>query len=395
MRHVTKLYRVFLVVLLMAVALVQPRLASADSNLGGQLVSAKAARTVAQMAPDAPNAVYVLTNQITGNGVAVFSRDADGALSEPEIVPTGGQGISTGLGSQGAIILSEDGQWLFAVNAGSDEISVFAVRAEGLELTDKVASGGVRPTSIANHEDLVYVLNAGSTGNITGFRLGEDGQLTPMEGSTRHLSNLGLGDSPAPAQISFDPKGEVLVVTERMSNMISTYQVGEDGMAYGPIVQPSVGMTPFGFAFTQRGTLVVSEAFGGDENASAVSSYMVAGQDFSAVSESALTEQTAACWVAVTKNGRYAYVANAGSSSVSSYRIAQNGALTLIDSQAGMTGEDTAPVDLAISHDSHYLYVLSARSQNVIAYAVQSDGSLMPLGDFGGLPTGTAGIAVY
>jgi 6-phosphogluconolactonase (cycloisomerase 2 family) len=215
----------------------------------------------------------------------------------------------------------------------------------------------------------------------------------PIAGSTRHLSNLGLGEAPAPAQISFDPKGEVLVVTERTSNMISTYQVGQEGLAYGPMVQESAGMTPFGFAFTQRGTLVVSEAFGGDENASAVSSYMVSKEQFMPVSPSALTEQTAACWVAVTKNGKFAYAANAGSSSVSAYSVGRDGSLTLLDSRAGQTGDGTAPVDMSMSHDSQYLYVLSARSQNVIGFEVQVDGSLILLGTFGGLPTGTAGIA--
>jgi 6-phosphogluconolactonase (cycloisomerase 2 family) len=333
---------------------------------------------------------------VTGNGIAIFHRGEDGALSEPEVVPTGGLGIGTGIGSQGSIMLSDDGQWLFAVNAGSNEVSVFAVGADGgLELTDKVASGGVRPNSIANFGHLVYVLNAGASGNISGFWLNEAGQLTPIEGSTRHVSNLGLGNALLPAQISFDPTGKMLVVTERESNMIVTYEVAKNGLVFGPNVHESAGMTPYGFAFTPNGTLVVSEAFGGEDNASAVSSYTLTGEEFMVVSPSVGTEQTAACWLAVSKNGDFAYSANAGSSSISSYAVDEDGSLMLLDSAAGPTGEETGPVDLQVSDDGQYLYVLSARTQNVIGFAIQADGSLEPLGAFGGLPMGSYGIAVH
>lgn len=389
-----KLSRAFLAALTIALLALAPKAALAEASSGRMIERFVEAGSNELIVSEAVGAVYVLTNQLTGNGVAVFNRYADGSLSEPTIVATGGQGISTGLGSQGAIVLSDDGQWLLAVNAGSDELSLFAVSAEGLELSDKVASGGVRPTSVTIHEDLVYVLNAGASGNITGFWL-DDGELTPIAGSTRHVSNLGLGNAPTPAQISFDPKGELLVVTERESNMIATYQVAGDGLAYGPTAQISAGTTPYGFAFTPKGTLVVSEAFGGEDNASAVSSYTVSPEDFTVVSPSVGTEQTAACWIAVSKNGSYAYSANAGSSSISSYRVGHDGSLTLLDGAAGFTGDDTGPVDLNISEDGQFLYVLSARTQNIIGFAVQTDGSLELVGTFEGLPRGTGGIAVY
>jgi 6-phosphogluconolactonase (cycloisomerase 2 family) len=336
-----------------------------------------------------------LTNQPTGNAVAVFNRSADGLLNLAMTVPTDGLGTGSGLGSQGAIVLSENGRWLLAVNAGSNEVSVFQAHPSGLMLTDKVPSGGVRPTSVTIHKDLVYVLNAGDPGNITGFRLSNDGRLISIAGSTRNLSNEGVGAAPAPAQVSFDPKGNVLVVTERATQIIDTYTVDKDGMATGPVAQPSSGMTPFGFAFTQQGTLVVSEAFGGATDASAVSSYAVSPSSFQVVSPSVATGETAACWVAVSKNGKFAYAANAGSSSVSAYAVGQDGSLMLLNGEAGLTGDATGPIDMSITHNGQYLYVLSARSQNVIGFEVQADGSLVWLGDFNGLPMGTAGIAAH
>jgi 6-phosphogluconolactonase (cycloisomerase 2 family) len=388
--------RLLLTALLLALAILQPQLAQAHSN-SGEMTAAlvQTEGNMQMMEEEVEGKVYVLTNQLSGNGVAVFDRLADGTLSEPTVVATGGQGIGTGIASQGSVILSEDGEWLLAVNAGSDEVSVFAVGEDGLELTSKVDSGGVRPNSIAIYDDLVYVLNAGASGNITGFRLSDDGELMHIAGSTRHVSNLGLAAAPLPAQISFDPKGQMLVVTERESNMIVTYQVGKDGLAYGPTAQMSAGMTPYGFAFTPKGTLVVSEAFGGEDNASAVSSYSIITDTFVAVSASVPTEQTAACWLIVSKNGKFAYSANAASSSISSYTIGTDGSLTLLESIAGPTGDETGPLDMSMSEDGKYLYALSARSQNIIAFEVQADGSLESLGAFGGLPAGSYGLAAH
>jgi 6-phosphogluconolactonase (cycloisomerase 2 family) len=345
-------------------------------------------------ANDDPGAVYVLTNQPTGNGVAIFQRAADGTLTLGDTVATGGLGTGAGLGSQGALALSENGRWLLAVNPGSDELSALRVQPDGLVLTDKVASGGIHPTSVTIHKRMVYVLNAGGSGNITGFRLDETGHLIPLADSTRFLSNNGVGDAPAPAQVSFNPAGTVLVVTERATHMIDTYSVDEQGLATGPAVHASSGSTPFGFGFAGKQTLVVSEAFPGVVNGSAVSSYRVTKDGFSLVSGSVPTGQTAACWVAVTKNGKFAYSANAGSSSVSAYRV-RDGGLTLLDGDAGLTGAGTAPIDMSISHNSRYLYVLSSRTQSVVTFAIQADGSLAALGSVDGLPSGSAGVAAW
>src|SRR4029079_14381215 len=119
------------------------------------------------------------------------------------------------------------------------------------------------------YHDLLYVLNAGGSGNITGFNIGRHGTLTPISGSTRPLS----GGATGPAQVQFSPDGDLLVVTEKTTNLIDTYTVDRHGIANGPTTHPSSGATPFGFAFSKRGTLIVSEAIGGTPGLSAVSSY--------------------------------------------------------------------------------------------------------------------------
>src|SRR5829696_2951202 len=263
-------------------------------------------------------AVYVLTNQ-PGNAVAAFDRAPDGTLTPAGMFSTGGSGNPVAqpgdpptdpLASQGALILSDNNKFLFAVNAGSNEISVLSVGKESLTLVDKVSSGGVRPISLTVHDDLLYVLNEGGTPNITGFTISNKGSLTTLPGSTRPLTGGSMAD---PAEISFSRDGALLVVTEKAANLIDVYVVGTDGVAGPPISNPSSGQTPFGFAFDQRNNLIVSEAFGGAPNASAVSSYTAAlSGTLSVVSGSVPDLQTASCWIVITNSGRYVYTTNTG-----------------------------------------------------------------------------------
>src|SRR5437764_9668678 len=219
-------------------------------------------------------AVYTLTNQVAGNAVAVFNRAADGTLSAAGTIATGGTGTGGSLGSQGAVALSDDGRRLFAVNAGSNDVSVFDVGPTGLSLASQTASGGTLPISLTAHGSLLYVLNAGGAGNISGFSVGAIGGLTPIAGSTQPLSGTNVG----PAQVSFSPDGRRLVVTEKNTNLLDVYAVDANGAASGRASVASAGGTPFGFAFGHRNDVFVSEATG------SASSYVLDAGNLSLVS---------------------------------------------------------------------------------------------------------------
>lgn len=337
--------------------------------------------------------VFTMSNAPAGNSVLVFDRAADGSLTSAGSYPTGGLGTGGGLGNQGGVTLDESGKTLLVVNAGSNELSAFRVRGDGsLELTDKVPSGGVLPISVTISGRLVYVLNAGGSGNITGFELSSHGSLTPLAGSTRALST-GASD---PAQVAFAPGGKALVVTEKATSVLSTYLLNANGTASGPVVTPSSGTTPFGFSFTNRGTLIVSEAFGGAVDGSAVSSYAAAGAgNWSVVSGSAPTTETAACWIVVTASGRFAYTTNAGSGTITGYAIHQD-ALEILNAGGvtGTIGAGTGPTEMSIPRDGRVLYALAGASHNIAAFAIGADGSLSPLSNWiSGLPAGTNGLA--
>ncbi len=225
---------------------------------------------------DAPRwrrgAVFTMTDDASANAVLAFERGPDGALTPAGSTLTGGSGSGGGesvLGSQGALALSTDGRFLLAVNAGSDEVSSFRVDGARLALVSRVSSGGALPVSVTEHDGLVYVLDAGGAGSISGLLLDRRGRLEPLRGSSRPLSGAGTGG----AQVSFDRSGRLLAVTEKSGNTISLYAVRWAGRTSGPEVIPSAGAVPFGFDFTARGVLVVSEAGGGPSGTSAVSSY--------------------------------------------------------------------------------------------------------------------------
>jgi 6-phosphogluconolactonase len=333
---------------------------------------------------DLAGAVYAMTNAPGGNEIVVYRRDAGGRLTLAESYPTTGFGSGSNgvdpdpLGSQGALILSHDRRWLIAVNAGSNDISVFRVRRGGLTLTDTHDSGGIFPSSLTLDRDLLYVLNAdpGVNGNpnITGFTLTHGGKMIPLANSTRPL---GAGEY---SQVGFDPQGQVLVITQRDTNQIHLFAVDKEGLPGGmPTTSDSAGAGPFGFDFDRRGHLLVSEAGSG-----AASSYEIERDNtLQAISSSVVNDQSATCWLA--GNGtRYVYTANTGSGTLSAYGVSNgSGKLKLLDATAGA---GNLPIDLAFSGDKRFLYVLNAGDGTVGAFRVNANGSLTDLGTAGGLP---------
>ena len=329
--------------------------------------------------------IYAQTNAADGNEVVAFDRNGDGSLTPLGRFATGGRGSGVPhLASQSSLAL--DGDRLLVANAGSDEVSLFRVTGEGIELAARAASGGSAPTSIAVHGDLAYVLNNGSAG-IAGFSLA-GGQLKPLDGA---LYPLAAGADPA--QIAFSPDGRTLVVTERGTNSISTFAVGADGLAEGPRTIESSGATPYGFDFAGD-AVVVTEAFGGEVGAAAASSYALQGGRLEPRSASVADTRSEVCWAAVSKDGRFVYVTNFGDGTISSYAIGADGSIELVEAVAASTRLGEKGVrDEAITGDGRFLYALDADARRIFGWSVGDDGSLSPVGDADGLPETVAGLA--
>jgi 6-phosphogluconolactonase (cycloisomerase 2 family) len=360
------------------------------------------------------------------NQIAVYPRAADGTLGAPRYYDTGGQGsgpgqrfAGDGLGSGDSVKLSGDRRWLFATNAGSNDVSVFRVRGTRLELTDVAKTGdGSRgrrfPNSVTQHGKLVYVLNSADDGSITGFRLTGAGKLVPLPGSTRGLDANQQRFAPDalynPAQVSFTPDGDQLVVSIKDGpaagplvpgveptgpGRILVFGVGKDGRPSTQFRRTDLANRgPFGFSFDRRGNLLVALFVGGGVEDGAITG---AAGSYRIEADGRLTPNTVAsgdhqidtCWL--VNNGRYAYGANYTSGTISSWRVGRDGKLTLLESVAGTTDDPgnrqgSTPLDLRTSPDGRFLYLVQPGSGKVGAWRIGADGRLTKLGEYAGLP---------
>ena len=379
-------------------------------------------------ASEAPvGAVYTQTNDPSGNSVVVFDRFADGTLAKREAVGTGGAGSTQSVGcgpgcpildSQTAVVISKNGKLVFAVNAGSDSVSSFRETKAGLVLVDQEASGGDMPESLALHGDLLYVLNTdtananGTTGNIYGLRVSADGELSPV-GSSQPLAHFAPPFATARG-IGFDPTGRVIVVTELVGGLIpgpgppgsiNTFVVGADGKA-GPVTSyPSSDLFPFGFAFDNKGRLIVSNIVNPEvpTTIGSVSSYDVSASGVVTAIDTVSSGGILPCWVVVSNDGRVAFVVNTGAgfpAPVTSFGISPSGELSPLGSAPSEVG-DFARTDAALSRDSRYLYVLApsvgpGAASHIDAYALDSAGGMTPIGSTpagANLGVGATGLA--
>ncbi len=325
-------------------------------------------------------AVFIIDNAAAGNNVWVYSRAADGSLTSLGSVSTHGLGTGAGLGSQGAVDLTSNGKWLIVVDAGSNEITVFKVQGTTLTFASKTGSQGTDPISVANYGDLVYVLNAGGAGNIAGFKLTTAGALTFIPGSVQPLSGA---SAPSPEQIGFNTWGNVLVVTEKGTNIIDTYTVDKNGAADAPNSQVSAGTGPYGFAFNSAGQLFVSEAA-----SNSVSSYYLSSSGWLRTLSGAIPDfGVAPCWLLV--NGHYVYTANAHGGTISTYYAAKDGGLLLHSSVAAHTVVPT--LDMAFSQGGQFLYVRNGAA--ITGFSVFPDGSIFQITSVTGVAASAAGLA--
>ena len=336
----------------------------------------------------ASGAVYVQTNAAP-NEVIAFRRAADGSLDRIASVATGGDGDgSPHLTSQGSVVLTGDGQHLLVTNAASDDISVFSVASDGsIELRERVHTGAT-PKSVAEHDGLVVVLNTGEPG-LASFRLDAEG-IEPVGGGVQALE---AGDAD-PAQVAFSADGSMVVMTERGTDSIVTYEVAPDGTFGASRRVASEGPTPYGFAFTSGGTLVVTEAFGAQKGAAAASSYALVEGSLVARTSSVGNGRSEICWGVITPDDRFAFTTNFADSAVSRYAIGADGSLSLEDATAGIAVEGMPGLrDEDLSSDGRYLYAIDADGGRIWGWSVEAEGALEPLGSWDDLPTTVAGLA--
>jgi 6-phosphogluconolactonase (cycloisomerase 2 family) len=343
--------------------------------------------------------VYVDDNTAGANTIAAFDRHADGTLTPIEGSPfaAGGAGTGRGIGSQGALQITSDGKYLLAVDAGSNQISVLRIGADGgLKPVGggPVSSGGNEPVSIAVHDGLVYVANAGDGGsNYTGFTLNAGGHLRPLAGST-----VPLPDGSTPGDILFNGDGTRVVGVRVGTSLIDSFTVDADGLLTSAPGSPfaAQGPGPFGSEFrpTDPTELYVSNAHGGAGNGT-VSAFADGGDGtLSSIGSSPFADfQTAPCWVEISHDGTFLFTVNTASNSISSYEIGSDGSLSLIGSTTLATAHAGAE-DARLAPDGGSLWVVDTGAGALSAFAVDG-GNLTELPSSStALPAGSAPFGI-
>ena len=354
-------------------------LAAASALLAAAPAQAATAHSASHRAAG-QSVVFVQTDNPSGNSVVAYDRSADGALSQAGVYPTGGLGgVLDGsavdhLASQHSLVYDQAHHLLYAVNAGSNTVSVFQVDGDHLTRTQVIGSGGEFPVSLAVHGDRVYVLNALGSGSVQGFvRVGCN--LVPVADWHRSLGLTPVTGpmqfTHTPAQVSFTPDGSALVVTTKANgNSIDVFPFDRHGVPSAtPVMNVEPNAVPFGFVFDSAGRLVVTEA-GPD----AVATFTLARDGKVTQVGSVATGQTATCWI--VRDGRRYYASNAGSGSLSGFHESHDGMLTALGNT--MTGAGTT--DATVTPDGHYLYVQTGAAGVVDGFRVHGDGSLTPVG---------------
>ena len=350
-------------------------------------VSASSGVGSAQSLGAGSGAVYIMDNNASGNNVWAYPRYSDGQLGSAEgPYSTDGLGTGSALATQGAVVLTQDNHWLLVVDAGSNQISVFKAQGASLELASITGSQGPDPISLTVSGNWVYVLDGGNSTqapNIAGFTL-SNGELTAIPGSVQGLSGL---SGPSPEQIGFNPQGNVLVVTEKGTNIIDTYTVNSKGVESAPFSQASAGTGPYGFAFTRNGQLIVSEAA-----SDSVSSYSVSkAGNLTIISGALPTFGNAPCWLEIDGNTNLAFTTNAHGGTISSFSISRTSGLTLFSSVAAHTA--IPALDIAFSQNSQFLYVHNGNM--ITGFQVYSDGSISSITSANGIVSSASGLAAY
>jgi 6-phosphogluconolactonase (cycloisomerase 2 family) len=325
--------------------------------------------------------VFVQTDNPTGNQVVVYDRAADGTLTQAGVYDTGGLGgvlagsVVDHLASQGSLAYDRAAGELYAVNAASNTISVFAVFGDHLVLRQVIGSGGTFPVSIAARGGIVYALNAEAGGSVAGF-VSIFGRLFPVPGSERALG-LNPTEEPqfthTPGQVAFSPNGSQLIVTTKANGSdIDVFGVGPFGhLSATPVVNSEPGAVPFAVTFDQAGHLIVAEA-----GTNALADFTLNGDGTVTPLDAVGTGQAATCWVVAAPGGRF-YASNAGSASLSAFQSGAGGEqLTLL----GNTTTDAGTVDGTVSSDGRFLYVQTGAAGIVDEFAIGVGGALSKIG---------------
>jgi 6-phosphogluconolactonase (cycloisomerase 2 family) len=338
--------------------------------------------------------LFAQTND-TDNLVVHYLRNSDGSLTAQTPASTGGKGTNgvnyfmgntigpDALTSNHSVLVSPDGHQLFVANAGDNSVSVMTIDAGGgLALQAVSPTGGIRPTSLAWNDGVLYVTHQQGVNELGAYRVGTDGKLTQL-GQYPVLQQDAL-----PTEVSVSPDHKFVVVNGFLralspitpGNTLLSFPINADGTLGQPVSSATADVGPFGGAFGRdalANLYVTADAAG----ATATSYNITAGGSFGVLSGPvSVAGQMAPCWVAITPDNRFVYISN-GSGTISQFALEGSGHLTLVNATAASepaikAGASSFAADAWISPDGKFLYQDYAGNDKIVVYAIGADGTL-------------------
>jgi DNA-binding beta-propeller fold protein YncE len=353
-------------------------LASSAALAAPASASGPASKPASRPGNHSGQAVFVQTDDPAGNTVVAYDRAADGALIQAGSFGTGGRGgvlagsVVDHLASQGSLSYDSRHHLLYAVNAGSDSLSVFRVHGDRLTLRQVIGTGGSFPVSVTVHDDLVYVVNARDGGSIQGFAT--VGDRLVRVGAWHQALGLDVTQTPefthTPGQVLFSPDGrQLLVTTKGNGSAVDVFAISRFGAPSAAVVNPEPGLVPFAATFDPAGHVLLSEA-----GPNAVAAFRLTRAGTLVPISTAATGGAATCWV--VRAGNHVYASNAGSATITTVAISPAGEL----SKVADTSTGAGTVDAAVSSDGRYLYVQTGAAGTVDEFRINADGSLTAIG---------------
>ena len=338
--------------------------------------------------------VWAQTNEISGNHIVVYDRASDGTLSQAGTYATGGNGgaaapgtESDHLATQGSLVYDPGHSVLIAVNAGSDTVTTFKVHGDRLQGRKTVSSGGEFPASIAVHGRLVYVLNAGGSGDRAGLLAprtssAADRRLGEVAGAREHESAelpelSGPGRlQPERTEAARDDEAERQRHRRlpRPARRDALGDAGRERLCDTGAVRIHVHAA--GQARLRRGRSELADDIRAERRRNA--------------ERSSLGDRRADRAVLDRPRRRLLLRLEHGQQQRSSFTVGADGTPSLLAGVAGTT--NTGNIDLTVS--GRYLYVQTGLAGTIDGFHINGDGSLTSIGSVTGLPIGSGGHRV-
>jgi 6-phosphogluconolactonase len=332
----------------------------------------------------APKFAYVLTQ--ADNLLTPYSvNPTTGALSTVTTAPSVAVGTAT---TPFAAVIDPRGRTLWASSNGgiagsTGSVTVFAINATTGALTQRAAVPiGARPESLAFDPTGRFVYVAGFSGDgITAISVNAAGLPSSFIGTIAAGTN--------PTSIKLDPTGKFLYVTNATDDTVSRFTVSSTtGSLTFVSSAAATGDQPSAFAVDPLARFAyVTNGAGNDASAYAVDSTTGALTEIDQNGGAAGTRiptQSGPSDIAIDPLGRFAFVTNDGSNSVSYFMIDQTtGALGT--GSFVLTGGQV-PTDLTVDPSGKFLYVNNAGPGPGVAGSIsvfsinQSTGALSAVG---------------